>query len=70
MPIFQDAKGKNISNFQKMIDEKKNTIRKYYDEIGHLGKREVKAELYKLQKARSCHNGYCKVEGIFCGNGT
>ena len=27
MPIFQDAKGKNISNFQKMIDEKKNTIR-------------------------------------------
>ena len=36
MPIFQDQKGKNISNFQKMIDEKKNTIRKYYDEIGHL----------------------------------
>ena len=36
MPIFQDQKGKNISNFQKMIDEKKTTIRKYYDEIGHL----------------------------------
>ena len=36
MPIFQDQKGKNISSFQKMIEEKKNTIRKYYDEIGHL----------------------------------
>ena len=36
MPIFQDQKGKNIANFQKMIDEKKHTICKYYDEIGHL----------------------------------
>lgn len=36
MPIFQDQKGKNITNFQKMINEKKDTIRKYYDEIGHL----------------------------------
>ena len=36
MPLFQDQKGKNIINYQKMINEKKDTIRKYYDEIGHL----------------------------------
>lgn len=36
MPIFQDAKQKNIANFQKSIDEKKNTIKRNYDEIGHL----------------------------------
>ena len=36
MPIFQDAKGKNIANFQKAIDEKRYTISKNYDEIGRL----------------------------------
>ena len=36
MPIFQDAKQKNIANFQKMIDEKRYTISKNYDEIGRL----------------------------------
>ena len=36
MALFQDQKGKNIINYQKMINEKKDTIRKYYDEIGHL----------------------------------
>ena len=36
MALFQDQKGRNIINYQKMINEKKDTIRKYYDEIGHL----------------------------------
>ena len=36
MPIFQDAKQKNIANFQKSIDEKRYTISKNYDEIGRL----------------------------------
>ena len=36
MPIFADTKQKNIANFQKSIQEKKNTIRRNYDEIGHL----------------------------------
>lgn len=36
MPIFQDAKQKNIANFQKAIDEKRYTISKNYDEIGRL----------------------------------
>ena len=36
MPIFQDAKQKNIATFQKSIDEKRYTISKNYDEIGRL----------------------------------
>jgi len=36
MPIFQDSKQKNIANFQKSIEEKRNTIKRNYDEIGHL----------------------------------
>ena len=69
MPIFQDAKGKNISNFQKMIDEKKNTIRKYYDEIGHLyyGQyKDVNVDMTKDINARceSISNLYIEIEDL------
>ena len=69
MPIFQDAKGKNIANFQKMIDEKKNTIRKYYDEIGHLyyGQyKDVNVDLTKDINARceSISNLYIEIEDL------
>jgi hypothetical protein len=69
MPIFQDAKGKNISNFQKMIDEKKNTIRKYYDEIGHLyyGQyKDVNVDMTKDINARceSISNLYIEIEEL------
>ena len=69
MPIFQDAKGKNISNFQKMIDEKKNTIRKYYDEIGHLyyGQyKDVNVDVTKDINARceSISNLYIEIEEL------
>lgn len=69
MPIFQDAKGKNISNFQKMIDEKKNTIRKYYDEIGHLyyGQyKDVNVDVTKDINARceSISNLYIEIEDL------
>ena len=69
MPIFQDQKGKNISNFQKMIDEKKNTIRKYYDEIGHLyyGQyKDVNVDMTKDINARceSISNLYIEIEDI------
>ena len=69
MPIFQDAKGKNIANFQKMIDEKKNTIRKYYDEIGHLyyGQyKDVNVDMTKDINARceSISNLYIEIEDL------
>ena len=69
MPIFQDQKGKNISNFQKMIDEKKNTIRKYYDEIGHLyyGQyKDVNVDMTKDINARceSISNLYIEIEDL------
>ena len=69
MPIFQDAKGKNISNFQKMIEEKKNTIRKYYDEIGHLyyGQyKDVNVDMTKDINARceSISNLYIEIEDL------
>ena len=69
MPIFQDAKGKNIANFQKMIDEKKNTIRKYYDEIGHLyyGQyKDVNVDVTKDINARceSISNLYIEIEDL------
>ena len=69
MPIFQDAKGKNIANFQKMIDEKKNTIRKYYDEIGHLyyGQyKDVNVAMTKDINARceSISNLYIEIEDL------
>ena len=69
MPIFQDQKGKNISNFQKMIDEKKNTIRKYYDEIGHLyyGQyKDVNVDMTKDINARceSISNLYLEIEDL------
>jgi len=69
MPIFQDAKGKNISNFQKMIDEKKTTIRKYYDEIGHLyyGQyKDVNVDVTKDINARceSISNLYIEIEDL------
>ena len=70
MPIFQDAKGKNISNFQKMIDEKKNTIRKYYDEIGHLyyGQyKDVNVDVTKDINARceSISNLYIEIDDLY-----
>ena len=69
MPIFQDQKGKNISNFQKIIDEKKNTIRKYYDEIGHLyyGQyKDVNVDMTKDINARceSISNLYIEIEDL------
>ena len=69
MPIFQDAKGKNIASFQKMIDEKKNTIRKYYDEIGHLyyGQyKDVNVDVTKDINARceSISNLYIEIEDL------
>ena len=69
MPIFQDQKGKNISNFQKMIDEKKNTIRTYYDEIGHLyyGQyKDVNVDMTKDINARceSISNLYIEIEDL------
>ena len=69
MPIFQDAKAKNIANFQKMIDEKKNTIRKYYDEIGHLyyGQyKDVNVDMTKDINARceSISNLYEEIEDL------
>ena len=69
MPIFQDQKGKNISNFQKMIDEKKNTIRKYYDEIGHLyysQYKDVNVDSTKDINARceSISNLYIEIEDL------
>ena len=69
MPIFQDQKGKNISNFQKMTDEKKNTIRKYYDEIGHLyyGQyKDVNVDMTKDINARceSISNLYIEIEDL------
>ena len=69
MPIFQDAKSKNIANFQKMIDEKKNTIRKYYDEIGHLyyGQyKDVNVDMTKDTNARceSISNLYIEIEDL------
>ena len=69
MPIFQDAKSKNIANFQKMIDEKKNTIRKYYDEIGHLyyGQyKDVNVDMTKDINARceSISNLYIEIEDL------
>ena len=69
MPIFQDQKGKNISNFQKMIDEKKTTIRKYYDEIGHLyyGQyKDVNVDMTKDINARceSISNLYIEIEDL------
>ena len=69
MPIFQDQKGKNISNFQKMIDEKKNTIRKYYDEIGHLyysQYKDVNVDSTKDINARceSIYNLYIEIEDL------
>ena len=69
MPIFQDAKGKNIASFQKMIDEKKNTIRKYYDEIGHLyyGQyKDVNVDMTKDINARceSISNLYIEIEDL------
>ncbi|MCQ2503458.1 MAG: hypothetical protein MJ084_06900 [Saccharofermentans sp.] len=69
MPIFQDLKGKNIANFQKMIDEKKNTIRKYYDEIGHLyyGQyKDVNVDMTKDINARceSISNLYAEIEDL------
>ena len=69
MPIFQDQKGKNISNFQKMIDEKKSTIRKYFDEIGHLyyGQyKDVNVDMTKDINARceSISNLYIEIEDL------
>ena len=69
MPIFQDAKGKNIANFQKMIEEKKNTISKYYDEIGHLyyGQyKDVNVDMTKDINARceSISNLYIEIEDL------
>ena len=69
MPIFQDAKGKNITNFQKMIEEKKSTIRKYYDEIGHLyyGQyKDVSIDVTKDINARceSISNLYIEIEDL------
>ena len=69
MPIFQDQKGKNISNFQKMIDEKKNTIRKYYDEIGHLyyGQyKDVNVDMTKdiNDRCESISNLYIEIEDL------
>ena len=69
MPIFQDAKGKNIANFQKMIDEKNNTIRKYYDEIGHLyyeQYKDVNIDVTKDINARceSISNLYIDIEDL------
>ena len=69
MPIFQDAKGKKISSFQKMIDEKKNTIRKYYDEIGHLYQgqyKDVNVDMTKDINARceSISNLYIEIEDL------
>lgn len=69
MPIFQDQKGKNISSFQKMIEEKKNTIRKYYDEIGHLyyGQyKDVNVDMTKDINARceSISNLYIEIEDL------
>ena len=69
MPIFQDAKGKNIASFQKMIEEKKSTIRKYYDEIGHLyyGQyKDVNVDVTKDINARceSISNLYIEIEDL------
>ena len=69
MPIFQDAKGKNISNFQKMIDEKKTTIRKYFDEIGHLyysQYKDINVDSTKDINARceSISNLYIEIEDL------
>ena len=69
MPIFQDQKGKNIANFQKMIDEKKHTICKYYDEIGHLyyGQyKDVNVDVTKDINARceSISNLYIEIEDL------
>ena len=69
MPIFQDAKGKNIANFQKSIEEKKHTISKYYDEIGHLyyGQyKDVNVDMTKDINARceSISNLYIEIEDL------